>query len=62
MSALARTRSKYPAFHEGENADQPTEETVAASFTFEGASPLPVEFVAVSVKKGDLKPLFEALK
>jgi hypothetical protein len=67
MTFLARTRSKYPAFHDGENADQPAEETVAAAgtaFTFETSSPVPVEFVAISVKRGgqDLKPLFDVLK
>ena len=67
MTALARTRSKYPAFHDGENADTPNEETIAtagSAFTFEISSPIPVEFVAISVKRGgkDLQPLFEALK
>jgi hypothetical protein len=68
LSALARTRSRYPAFHEGDAAEPPPEETVAAAgdagFTFEGSSPLPVEFVVVSVKRGggELKPLFDALK
>ncbi len=68
LSALARTRSKYPAFHEGDAAEQAPEETVAApgdaGFTFEGSSPVPVEFVVTSVKRGggELKALFEAVR
>ena len=69
LSALARTRSRYPAFHEGDGAEPPPpEETVAsagdAAFSFEASSPLPVEFVVMSVKRGggELRGLFAAVK
>ena len=67
LSALARTRSRYPGFHgddeEGEAAA--VDETVAGAgenFNFDTSSPVPVTFVATSVKRGDLKQLNAALE
>lgn len=63
LSALARTRSKYPAYHDESDDGVASAEPVASAeqFTFEESSPVNVSFVVVSVKKGDLKQLYEAL-
>ena len=63
LSALARTRSRYPGYHDQEDEATPVEPAAGPSenFTFEDSSPVPVAFVSMSVKKGDLKQLFQAL-
>jgi hypothetical protein len=63
LSALSRTRSKYPGYHDdadNQNAE-PTTIASAEEFKFDTSSPYEVEFVVISAKKGDLKELFDKL-
>lgn len=63
LSALSRTRSKYPGYHDDNDAHNAEPDTIASAeeFKFDVSSPVPVDFVVTSVKKGDLKELFDQL-